>query len=74
MQDPTSKITRAKWTGSVAQVYLLCKCKALSSNPCPTKKERNKQKNPRNQKPGKSSIINFHFQTYIVNKFEEKTG
>jgi hypothetical protein len=28
-QDPISKITRAKWTGSVAQVVerLLCKCK-----------------------------------------------
>jgi hypothetical protein len=28
-QDPISKITRAKWTGGVAQAmeYLLCKCK-----------------------------------------------
>jgi hypothetical protein len=36
---PISKITRAKWTGGVAQAVerLLCKCKALSSNPGPTK-------------------------------------
>jgi hypothetical protein len=33
-QDPISKITRAKWTGGVAQVaeHLLCKHKALNSN------------------------------------------
>jgi hypothetical protein len=37
--DPISKIIRRKWTGGVAQVveYLLCKCKALTSNPSPTK-------------------------------------
>jgi hypothetical protein len=31
--DPISKITRAKWTGGVAEVVesLLCKCEALSS-------------------------------------------
>jgi hypothetical protein len=36
------KITRAKWAGGVAQSieYLLCKCKALSSNPTPTKKKK----------------------------------
>jgi hypothetical protein len=36
------KITRAKWTGSVVQAveYFLCKCKALSSNPSPTKKKK----------------------------------
>jgi hypothetical protein len=36
-QDPISKITRAKWTGGVAQLveYLLCKCEALSSNSSP---------------------------------------
>jgi hypothetical protein len=39
-QNPFSKIIRAKWTGGVAQavVYLLCNCKALSSNSSPTKK------------------------------------
>jgi hypothetical protein len=39
--DPISKITRAKWAGGVGQVVelLLCKCKALSSNPNPTKKQ-----------------------------------
>jgi hypothetical protein len=40
--DPClQKITRAKWTGGVAQAVLclLCKCEALSSNPSPTKKE-----------------------------------
>jgi hypothetical protein len=33
-QDPISKITRAKWTGGVAQVleHLLCKCEALGPN------------------------------------------
>jgi hypothetical protein len=38
---PISKITRAKWAGGVAQVveHLLCKDKALSSNPIPTKKK-----------------------------------
>jgi hypothetical protein len=37
-QDPTSKLTREKWTGDVTQaiVCLLNKCKALSSNPRPT--------------------------------------
>jgi hypothetical protein len=35
--DPISKITRAKWSRSVTKVvgYLLCKQKALSSNPSP---------------------------------------
>jgi hypothetical protein len=39
LQDPISKITRAKWTGGVAQVVqcLLCKCEALSSNSHPIK-------------------------------------
>jgi hypothetical protein len=34
VRDPISKITRAKWTGGVAQVveYLLCKCKTPCSN------------------------------------------
>jgi hypothetical protein len=36
-ETPISKITRAKWTGGVAQVveYLPCKSKALSSKPRP---------------------------------------
>jgi hypothetical protein len=35
-----SKITKAKWTGGVAQEveHLLCKCGRLSSNPSPQKK------------------------------------
>jgi hypothetical protein len=42
-ETPISKITRGKWTVGVAQVveYLLCKCKALSSNTSP--KDREKQ-------------------------------
>jgi hypothetical protein len=37
--DPTSKITRAKWTGGLAQAVqcLFCKCEVLSSNPSLTK-------------------------------------
>jgi hypothetical protein len=49
LETPISKITRAKWTGSVAQVveWLLCKCKSLSSNPSPTRKrERQKERMP----------------------------
>jgi hypothetical protein len=43
MRSPIFKITTAKWTGGVAQV--LCKHKALSSNPGPTKnKEKEKDK------------------------------
>jgi hypothetical protein len=39
--DPISEITRAKWTGGVAQVLecLLCKHETLSSNSSPTKEE-----------------------------------
>jgi hypothetical protein len=48
-QDPISKITRAKWTGSVAQVVerLLCKCK----NPklrLPSHKKKKKVSSPTN--------------------------
>jgi hypothetical protein len=41
-QDPISKITRAKWTGGMAQEVenLLYKCKALSSNPIPPKEKK----------------------------------
>jgi hypothetical protein len=40
MQDPISKISRAKWTGDIAQAVecLFCKLKALNSNPNSTKK------------------------------------
>jgi hypothetical protein len=42
-ETPISKITRAKWTGGMAQAieHLLCKCEALSSNPSLTKKKKN---------------------------------
>jgi hypothetical protein len=41
LETPISKITRAKWTGSVAQALecLLFKCAALRSNPDSTKKK-----------------------------------
>jgi hypothetical protein len=43
-QDPIFKITRAKWTRDVARVVecLLCKGKALNTNPRPTKKKKKK--------------------------------
>jgi hypothetical protein len=43
---PISQITRAKWTRNVDQVVesLLCKCKALSSNPSATKEKEKKDK------------------------------
>jgi hypothetical protein len=43
-ETPISKITRAKLTGGVAQEveWQLCKHKALSSNPSPTKAKKNK--------------------------------
>jgi hypothetical protein len=39
---PLSKITRAKWTDSVAQVVesLLCKLEVLSAKPSPIKKKK----------------------------------
>jgi hypothetical protein len=39
LEDSISKISRAKWTGSVARAvkHLLCKNEALNSNPNPTK-------------------------------------
>jgi hypothetical protein len=44
-RDPISKITTEKWTGGVDQVakHLLCKYKALSSNPSTTKKKKKKK-------------------------------
>jgi hypothetical protein len=46
LQKPISKITKAKWTGGVAQAVdgLLCKLKALSSNSGNTKKKKVKMK------------------------------
>jgi hypothetical protein len=43
-ETPTSKITRVKWTGGMAQAveHLLYKCEALSSKPSPTKKKKYK--------------------------------
>jgi hypothetical protein len=43
--DPTSKITRAKWSGNVAQVVecLWCRHEILSSNPNPTKRDRERE-------------------------------
>jgi hypothetical protein len=49
LKDPISKITRAKWTGGVAQVvqHLLCKYKILSSNPSlPATRPPQKKRNP----------------------------
>jgi hypothetical protein len=42
--DPISKITKAKWTGVTVQEVkcLLCKFKALSSNPSLIKKKKKK--------------------------------
>jgi hypothetical protein len=48
-ETPISKITRAKWTGRVPQAgeRLLCKPKALSSNPSPTDNNNNDDNNKR---------------------------
>jgi Zn ribbon nucleic-acid-binding protein len=44
-ETPISKITRVKWTEDVAKAVecLLCKHKALSSNPCLAKKKKKQQ-------------------------------
>jgi hypothetical protein len=58
LKDPISKITRRKCTGGVAQAieYLLCMCKALSSNLSPTKKKKKeRKKNKTNKKPQNGS-------------------
>jgi hypothetical protein len=41
-KPPISKISRAKWTGGMAQAVelLLCKYEVLSSNPRPIKKKK----------------------------------
>jgi hypothetical protein len=46
LETPTSKVTRAKWTGDVAQVveYLPCKSVTLNSNPSPTKRKKKNKK------------------------------
>jgi hypothetical protein len=48
-ETPISKITRAKWTGGVAQIVecLFCKHKVLNSTPIPTKKKKKKRKRER---------------------------
>jgi hypothetical protein len=58
-ETPISRITRAKWTGGLAQAVgcLLCKCllfkcKALSSNPSPIKKKKEKKKTKVTHKRG----------------------
>jgi hypothetical protein len=49
--SPISKITRATWTGGVAQAieHLLCKCEALNSNPNLKKKKNHWQKKLKNK-------------------------
>jgi hypothetical protein len=46
LPGPISKIAKAKQTGGVAQAvqHLLCKCKALSSNPSTNKKQLKKKR------------------------------
>jgi hypothetical protein len=46
LKTPISTISRTRWTGGVVQAieHLLCKCKALSSNPSPAKKKKKVQK------------------------------
>jgi hypothetical protein len=58
-QNPISKITRAKWTRSVAQVveHLFCKCEALSSNASLIKKKINHHK---------STPCQLDTQTYLL--------
>jgi hypothetical protein len=52
-----SKITRAKWTGEVAQVV---EYEALSSNPSPTKKKKERNQNKQRKKTTwKVSLIIF---------------
>jgi hypothetical protein len=56
-QDHIPKITRAKWTGGVAQVVesLLCKCKALSSNSSLIKKKKKERKKGRREREGRKT-------------------
>jgi hypothetical protein len=56
-RDPISKITRAKWTGGVAQAVecMLCKHETLNSSPSPTGKKRKKKE--KRKKPLYSSAI-----------------
>jgi hypothetical protein len=69
---PISKITRAKWTGGVAQAkeHLLCKCKTLNSNPNPNRIK--KQKNAHWNLP-KMSICGSMNKLYC-NAAEQTTG
>jgi hypothetical protein len=62
-ETPISKITRAKWTGGVAQAAedLFCKREGLSSNPSQTKKNKTKHvptyKNGNNTRDMNNKII-----------------
>jgi hypothetical protein len=56
-ETPISKISRAKWTGDVAQAVEHCKYKALSSNPSPTKKKK------------KANVHTPQFKTKLSNEF-----
>jgi hypothetical protein len=59
LQDPISKITKAKWTGGVAQAVesLIYKCQALTSIPSPTK---NKHKKPQLFKCAQQNTLSPH--------------
>jgi hypothetical protein len=63
LRDPISKITRAKWTGSVEQTVerLLCQSKALSSNSNPKKKLKKKKKRMSKEETG-----GLGFETRLV--------
>jgi hypothetical protein len=68
-QDLISKITRAKCTVGMAQVVecLFCKCKALSSNPSPTKKKKSfEYKQVVRSKNLRTACLNYSFQKWAV--------
>jgi hypothetical protein len=52
LKNPISKIIREKWAAGMVQAVecLLCKCKALSSNPSPTKEKKKRVTLPNNKK------------------------
>jgi starvation-inducible outer membrane lipoprotein len=71
LRDPISKITRAKWTGGVAQEVelLFCKCEALSSNPSPIKKEKkqnNNQNQPKSKQTNYAKVKEARFKGHIL--------
>jgi hypothetical protein len=61
LRDPFSKIAIAKLIGSVPQVIqpLLCKHKALSSNPIPSKQSKAKQN--KNQENGQDELYSYEW-------------